>query len=183
MTNPNGYTAGEKYKLSISNSVHSLEGKNINQAVTMNFSVKAPDTQDKIVTFKNKYLEIIIRKAINKPTGDLFESDIKKVTNLTLPRGISDLSGLENLTNLQHLNLDGDFKINDLTPLENLTNLQVLYLDNCQSIKNLDPLKNLTNLKILNLAVTNIHDISALKNLTKLQDLNLCENKINSIDS
>jgi len=183
LTNPNGYTAGEKYKLSISNSVHSLDGKNINQAITMNFSVKAADTQDKIVTFKNKYLETAIREALNKPTEDLLESDIKKITNLNLPREISDLSGIENLTNLQLLNLDGNFKITDLTPLENLTNLQTLYLDNCQSIKSLNPLKNLTNLKTLNLAVSNISDISALKNLTNLQDLNLAENQINNIDS
>jgi hypothetical protein len=60
---------------------------------TINFTVLAA-----VVEFPDKNLEAGIRKAINKPTGDILSTDLvgKNVITLNLnSKGISDLSGLE----------------------------------------------------------------------------------------
>lgn len=62
--------------------------------------------------------------------------------------------------------------ISDLTPLENLTNLVELDLG-CNAVSNLYPLRNLTNLRWLKLEENKITDVSPLANLTNLEDLYL----------
>ena len=74
--------------------------------------------------------------------------------------GITDLSGLEHLTNLTELFLHGN-QISDISPLASLTNLTGLGL-NSNEISNISPLSNLTNLTFLNLYGNQISDISPL---------------------
>ena len=62
--------------------------------------------------------------------------------------------------------------ISDLTPLENLTNLVELDLS-CNAVSNLYPLRNLINLRWLKLEENKITDVSPLANLTNLEDLYL----------
>lgn len=163
-----GYLAGEKYTLIIDGYVHSKMGKSINEAVKLNFSVK-----DYVVTFKDKTLEQIIRNKINKPTGDILKGDVEKITELyAKDTNISDISGLENLNNLECLDLSGS-KISDIGVLENLQKLEAVYLDNTQ-VTDISALKNLAkNLSVLSLKNDKISDISVLKNFKNLQSIDL----------
>ena len=63
-------------------------------------------------------------------------------------------------------------KISDLTPLENLTNLKVLRLS-CNAVSDLSPLRNLTNLGWLDLHENRITDVSPLADLTDLYKLDI----------
>ena len=102
----------------------------------------------------------------------------------------SDISPLENLTNLEELSIS-DLPIGgDISPLKNLTKLRDLRGFRI-GIRDLSPLKNLTNLERLHLhnysleplnpKNNHISDISPLKNLTKLRDLSLSTNQIRDI--
>ena len=91
----------------------------------------------------------------------------------------SDLTGLEHVTNLTHLNLNGN-RIADLTPIAGLTNLIALRLYSNQ-FSSLTPLEGLTNLKSLDLSYNGINDITPLKGLTNLVELFIQLNKIQDI--
>jgi internalin A len=115
--------------------------------------------------------------------------------------GISDVSFLGNLTNLQILDLNNS-QINDVSFLGNLTNLQTLYLrsnkisdvlfwEDLMNLQTLDIsnnqiydmsfLINLTNLQTLDLSYNQIKDVSFLGNLTNLQTLDLRSNQIKDV--
>ena len=91
----------------------------------------------------NPVIEAYIRYAAKKPTGELTKADLEKVTRVYLEnKNLTDVKGLENLTQLTHLFLP----INQLTSvkgLENLTKLEVLYL----SYKKLNKEEGLEKLK------------------------------------
>ena len=54
-----------------------------------------------------KVIEAAIRKAAKKPTGELTKADLEKVTQLDLSGSrLTDVKGLEKLTNLKRLSLD-----------------------------------------------------------------------------
>ncbi|NOU91647.1 leucine-rich repeat protein [Paenibacillus sp. LMG 31456] len=167
---------------------------------------------DKTVIFKDQGLDAQIREAIKRPTGEIHKKDLKTLTELIASkRNITDLSGVEDLTNLKKINLN-DNPIKDIKPLADLANLEELYLTRFalmdaknrnefsdltplaklnhltvleinSSLKDLTPLKDLTNLKKLSLFWNEISDISALQGLTQLTELNLSGNKINDIDA
>lgn len=210
-----GYLAGEKYTLTVGDKVHTKDNKNLKKSIALNFSVK-----DSLVTFKDENLEKTIRNVINKPSGNILKSDVEKITKLDLSYTtaaantgdygvtsdsftIKDLSGIENLTNLQYLDVDGmpisdisklngltnlqslnlsGTEVTDISALKELTNLQSLHLDD-NEIGSIDTLEGLTNLQFLYLANTKISDISALKWLTNLKDLGLADNHINDISA
>ena len=103
------------------------------------------------------------------------QNDLYRLTNLWIPvQGISDLSGLELVTNLTTINLERN-QVSDLSPLANLTNLtQIAAAFN--QVSDLSPLANLTNLTHLYLAGNRIVDISPLANLTNLEHLDISSN-------
>ncbi|WP_307984605.1 leucine-rich repeat domain-containing protein [uncultured Lactococcus sp.] len=94
---------------------------------------------------------------------------------------ISDVSPLQNLTSLQHLDLIRN-QISDVSPLQNLTSLQSLYLNDNQ-ISDVSSLQNLTSLQHLELSRNQISDVSSLQNLTSLQSLYLNNNQISDVSS
>ena len=65
---------------------------------------------DKKLSTKNesaKVIEVTIRKAANKPTGELTKADLEKVTKLIFSgKKLTDVKGLEKLTQLEYLSLD-----------------------------------------------------------------------------
>jgi internalin A len=84
--------------------------------------------QDQVVTFPDPNLERVVREHIDKPTGPIFRSDLISLTSLGAEeRNISDLTGIEYLTNLAALSLHHN-QISDITPLAGLTNLTGLRL-------------------------------------------------------
>src|SRR5665647_115756 len=88
-------------------------------------------TESTIIRFPDKNLENAIREKIQSPTGDILKDDVDKITNLQNVAGkhITNLSGIENLTDLALLDLS-DNQISNIDPLVGLTNLNNLYLDN-----------------------------------------------------
>lgn len=172
-----GYALGESYILNIDTKVHSNSGKALKNECKFHFNIK---TSDEVVTFKDKNLEQAIRDTINKPTGNIYKSDVKKITSLKADEeNIQDISGIESLVNLKELGLTGN-KITNLKPLKDMINLTNLSLDN-NEINDISVLKNLTNLTLLTLWHNKITNLDSLKNLGKLQTLSLSENEITDI--
>ena len=69
-------------------------------------------------------IEAAIRKAAKKPTGELTQADLEKVTELDLEScQMTSLKGLENLTQLKELDLQNN-KLTDVKGLEKLTQLK-----------------------------------------------------------
>jgi hypothetical protein len=74
-------------------------------------------------------LEVAIRKEIEKPTGELTDVDLEKVTYLNLGGNhLTEVKGLEKLTQLKELYLQAN-QLTDVKGLEKLTNLEGLYLE------------------------------------------------------
>ena len=134
------------------------------------------------VYFPDPNLEQAIREAINKPTGDIYESDLVGLTQLDASnRGILDLTGLENCTNLETLDLYGN-QISDISPISSLTHIRALTLAGNQ-IRDIAPLSRLTILRDLHLGANQIRDITPLASLTNLESLLLYGNRISDISS
>jgi internalin A len=87
---------------------------------------------------------------------------------------------IEKLTNLKYLEL-ANTQINDIKPLESLANLEYLGLGGAD-IENISPLANLNNLKRLNLSSRKIKNIDALVSLSKLNELNLNYTQVSDLN-
>ena len=75
-----------------------------------------------------KVIEAAVRKQLKKPTGELTKADYEKVTHLDLADNqLTNVKGLEKLTHLERLWLDGN-KLTDVKGLEKLTQLRELRL-------------------------------------------------------
>ncbi|MCL0033777.1 leucine-rich repeat domain-containing protein, partial [Thermodesulfovibrionales bacterium] len=128
-----------------------------------------PGDEEIIVVFLDPNLEAAIREAIGKPTGDIYRSDLERLTNLPASnRGISDLTGLEYAVNLTLLGLSNN-QITDISPLSDLANLTWLDLRN-NRISDISALSKLTDLRVLFLDYNQISDISPLSGLNRLGD-------------
>ncbi len=66
----------------------------------------------------------------------------------------------------------------DLNDIKDMIDLNELDLSGNQYIQTIDPLAQLVNLKLLNLAGTNVADLTPIRNLTELVELNLEGTKI-----
>jgi Leucine-rich repeat (LRR) protein len=76
-------------------------------AVVMGQSVLAADKKPLTKEESAKVIEAAIRKAAKKPTGELTKADLEKVTVLELYENqLTDVKGLEKLTQLERLSLD-----------------------------------------------------------------------------
>ena len=117
-------------------------------------------------------LRAAIAKALGKaPDDPILKGEMATLTKLVADaweNRISDLTGLEEATNLTYLHISNTSTL-DFSPLANLTNLAHLTLK--RSISDLSSLANLTNLTTLSLSPTS--DISPLANLTNLTALTL----------
>ncbi|MDE0043505.1 MAG: leucine-rich repeat domain-containing protein, partial [Candidatus Poribacteria bacterium] len=93
--------------------------------------------------------------------------------------GISDLTGLEQATNLTSLGLSLN-EITDFSPIAGLTKLRSLVLWG-NEIADISFASGLTNLEVLDLGINAISDIAPLSNLTSLQRLDLSHNQIEDL--
>jgi internalin A len=135
---------------------------------------------DTVVVFPDLNLEAAIRQAIEKPTGDIYESNLATLTDLDANgRGITDLDGLQYCVGLVHLNIYQN-QISDITPLDGLTALTELGLD-WNEISDITPLDGLTALTDLSLYQNQISDITPLDGLTALTELGLDWNEISNV--
>ena len=78
-----------------------------------------------------KFIEVVIRKRIKKPVGELTDVDLEKVTKLDLAYSkLTDVKALENLTQLKVLWIQGNQLTEVPKGLEKLTKLKELSLEN-----------------------------------------------------
>ena len=98
-----------------------------------------------------KVIEVAIRKAAEKPAGELTKSDLEKVTYLSFSgKKLTKVpKGLEKLTKLTRLNLGGN-KLISIEGLEKLTQLTRLDLEGNQ-LTDVKGLEKLMQLKVLDL--------------------------------
>jgi len=69
------------------------------------------------VSFTDAALTALIRETVVRPEGEIYRSDLERLTALTaVGRGITDLGGLEYCVNIRCLNL-ADNRITDISPL------------------------------------------------------------------
>ena len=97
-------------------------------------------------------IERAIREAAGKPTGELTKADLEKVTFLRLDRNrLTDVTGLEKLTQLIELSLKGN-RLTSVKGLEKLTLLETLRLYNNKltDVKGLEKLTLLEKLYLQN---------------------------------
>lgn len=94
--------------------------------------------------------------------------------------GISNLKGLNHLTQLRSLELSNN-EITDLTPIQSIVTLEKLKLE-ANQIEHVESLANLTKLTLLSLRNNSVRDLSSLSQLTKLEKLDVRGNSLTSID-
>ncbi|MBC6316887.1 leucine-rich repeat domain-containing protein [Listeria grandensis] len=123
--------------------------------------------------FPDAKLANLVATKLNKQVSDqLTQDDVEKMTSLDdTTKSISDIRGLERLTNLAELKLySPDLK--DLTPIKGLVELGTLQINSIDA--NFDALKDLVNLTSLNLGDrSNIKDLSPLAKMEFLQILSI----------
>ena len=125
-------------------------------------------------------IDTAIRKSLDKETGEITEADLAMVTKLDLAnKDIVDLAALAGMTELEFLNLNGNWII-DLAPLAGLTKLKVLGLTD-NRITDPAPLAAMTALKDLRLNGNKISDLKALAGMTEMKLLQLDGNQITDL--
>ncbi len=98
-----------------------------------------------LIEFMDPQLDQAVREQIGIFDGAIYNTDVLDIRSINL-WGVTDLTGIEQLTNLESIEINVD-QIIDLTPLQNLNNLQyiTIYNDNDIAI-DLSPLATLPNL-------------------------------------
>ncbi|MEH6993785.1 leucine-rich repeat domain-containing protein [Neobacillus drentensis] len=139
-----------------------------------------PVPEGEIVPFKDQALKEAVRDALHIYSRDLYESDMKMLTNLDASdRGIEELDGLELAVNLMELQLDSNL-VRNLEPIAGLTSLTFLSMSD-NKLSDLTGLAPFTNLEALFLDSNEIKDISILSKFSKLMMLSLQGNEIKDI--
>lgn len=116
----------------------------------------------------------------NSPS--ILKKDTKEINNLSIsPWGnYSNISGIQNFSNLKDVSIGGSVNITDYRPLSALVNLEALTVgptdysitQNPESIQNLNFIKPLKNLKRLTLALS-VLDLTPLNELDNLTDIGI----------
>jgi hypothetical protein len=131
----------------------------------------------------NVKIEAAIRKELKKPTGELTNADLEKVTELNLFfNQLTEVpKGLVKLNQLTVLNLNHN-KLTDVSALANLTQLEYLRLHDNQLTEIPKELENLTQLKVLYLGWNKLTEVpKGLVKLNQLTELNLNHNKLTEV--
>ena len=141
--------------VSINTHIPTLQGR----GVDVEFDAPAPA---QTVNIPDANLRTAIESALDKASGaTITTADMARLIRLDASNSnISDLTGLENATNLTELHL-WDNNITDLSALTGLTNLTQLRLDH-NTISDISALSGLTNLEGLELQENSISDLSPL---------------------
>ncbi len=130
--------------------------------------------------FKDPNLEQAVKQQTGINNRALTQDDLSGMTYLHAGyMNIEDLTGIENLVNLQSLHLNSN-KLTDISPISNLTNLLVLDIS-YNHISNLSPLEDLTNLQYLAAWNNQISDLSPLTELHNLTQIDIFFNQITDL--
>ena len=107
-------------------------------------------------------------------------SDVLPITDLSVVEtGVQDLTGIEDLINLEYFNLDY-CNVTDFTPLASIPNLRYLEVQG-NKLTDISTIASVKQLEELDLSYNAIADIGAIENLTNLTYLNLRSNRISDL--
>lgn len=114
------------------------------------------------------------------------EKDLQKIASLTnlinlyiKTATIETLSGIENLTNLQNLNIGACKRLQSIKGISLLSKLKELHLEMCPNIKNYEEIKNLPQLETLKfINCGKIASIKFIETLPALSKLSLLANTV-----
>jgi hypothetical protein len=135
-----------------------------------------------VVLFPDDVLEAAVRAAIEKPTGDILDTDLIDLTSLSVGGGVADLTGMEYCIDLESFTVAYPGTITDLDPISGLTSLTLLVIAG-SSISDVSPLVGLTNLVTLGLEYNAIVNIGPLASLVNVATLTLTGNQIADISA
>ena len=135
------------------------------------------------VTIPDPNLRAKIEEALGKASGAaITTADMARLTRLVAPSAnISDLTGLEQATNLTSLSLRNN-TVSDISAVSGLTNLTSLSLYR-NTVSDISAVSGLTNLTSLYLYNNTVSDISAVAGLTNLTSLYLYNNTVSDISA
>ena len=94
---------------------------------------------------------------------------------------VESLEPIANLTKLTSFNVNMNRTITDLTPLENLTNMKYLMIEE-NPYTDLTPLRNMDKLVMLNIGSSNVTNVETLTQLPQIQELYIPHLKLESSD-
>ena len=130
----------------------------------------------------NVKIEKVIRKFLEKPEGELTKADLEKVTKLDLKQNqLTDVKGLEKLTQLEELVLSFNQLTEGPKGLDKLTKLERLGLDGNHLTEGPKGLEKLDQLMGINLSGNQITDVNSLTTYTQFKGLNLEYNQLTSV--
>ncbi|EJQ90693.1 hypothetical protein IGW_04225, partial [Bacillus cereus ISP3191] len=141
---------------------------------------------------KHEYINIIqdknLQKFINK-NGlgranlelSITKEDLLQIKSLKIVdgknQGITDISGLEYMTNIEELVLD-NIELKNVDFISNLRSLKAVKLTSNQ-LENIEPLSKLDKLEKIDISDNNVKDIRPLFTLNAMKNLNVSNNKLN----
>ncbi|HVY25914.1 MAG TPA: leucine-rich repeat domain-containing protein [Polyangiaceae bacterium] len=133
-----------------------------------------PQCQGPTLSFKDPFIEQVVMDAVGVEVGPLTPADVAGLTDLTIPFPDTDfdLTGLECLSALQHLDCSGGAVGAPLDVLALLPNLESIDYQHSY-IDDLTPFAVLTNVKSLDFGDNFIQDLTPLADLTQLESLGL----------
>ena len=118
-------------------------------------------------------------------------SDLTPISGLTqleslsiggIGNHVSDLSPIANLTNIKHLDLGGN-PISDLSPIANFTQLETIGFDDNVPLTDISVLEDMENLIEVHMWGPRFRNMSPLVNLPNIEIIDLCGNEISEIPS
>lgn len=95
---------------------------------TVSVFLNTSNFKEKIVVFPDPMFNDLIREMINKPTGDVYESELLQITSIyALEYEIKSIEGIEYIKNLKSVYLNAN-TITDISRLNSLDNLEDIVL-------------------------------------------------------
>jgi hypothetical protein len=134
------------------------------------------------VTIPDANFDAVIRAAVDKPAPTpVLNTDLAVLATLDASSaGITDLTGLEQCTNLTQFTCTGNSGLHDAGPIAGLKNLVMVNMTG-NHLDSITPFTGLTNLEELDLGENNISSLTGIHNLTKLKYLALNNNPLNDV--
>lgn len=141
----------------------------------------AQSDDSELAVIPDEVLKREVAKALKTSPNGLTKGELRRLQSLTAKNaGITDLSGLEDATNLDLLYIDGN-EISSLEPLRGLTQMRQITVSR-NPISDISPLQNMPSLNWLEVNWTEIDTLEPLRGNTSLLWLQLAYTNVTSLD-